>query len=159
MYEKILLEWIRRDSRRPRHRSSRGSPPSTAPTCGSGPSRIRGLSRPFARSRKAGRTVWCERRQLAELRQAGRRTVADELAAAAHAVGAELIVPAPAACLANEAELVLFRTYCERYRGHEWARVALLPQVYLHYDPFTRIERRTLGKAEPLRRERIDFCC
>jgi hypothetical protein len=44
--------------------------------------------------------------------------------------------------LASPPEQVLFRTYCERYRGEDGGKQpALLPQVYLHYDPRTRRER------------------
>ena len=56
--------------------------------------------------------------------------------------------------LASEPEKLLFRTYCERY-GSDNGCPALLPQVYLHYDPQTRKERG--GRAGPLRRERMDF--
>ncbi|MGV9387393.1 hypothetical protein ACWDRB_67315 [Nonomuraea sp. NPDC003707] len=58
----------------------------------------------------------------------------------------------------NPAELVVFNTYCERYAGEEGQRQpALLPQVYLHYDPLTKRERQTLRKGERLKRERMDF--
>lgn len=33
----------------------------------------------------------------------------------------------------------------------------LLPQVYLHYDPLTRKQRRALNKPDRLNRERMDF--
>ena len=62
------------------------------------------------------------------------------------------------ASLDNDAERLLFRTYCERYRGEDGVhRPVLLPQVYLHYDPLTRRERQLLGKPERLTRERMDF--
>jgi hypothetical protein len=56
----------------------------------------------------------------------------------------------------NPVEQLLFRTYCERY-GDEQARSlpALLPQVYLHYDPLTRLQRG--GRPSVLMRERMDF--
>lgn len=39
----------------------------------------------------------------------------------------------------NPVELLLFRTYCERYSAEQASSLpALLPQVYLHYDPLTR---------------------
>lgn len=59
-----------------------------------------------------------------------------------------------AASLASEPEKLLFRTYCERY-GSDGNHPALLPQVYLHYDPQTRREGN--GRPGPLRRERMDF--
>jgi hypothetical protein len=61
-----------------------------------------------------------------------------------------------AASLASEPERTLFRTYCARY-GREAGdkQPALLPQVYLHYDPRTRKERG--GQPSILMRERMDF--
>ena len=53
--------------------------------------------------------------------------------------------------LANEAELHLFRTY----RALGTAGPALLPQVYLHYDPFVR--SRLGDRPGPLARQRMDF--
>ena len=56
----------------------------------------------------------------------------------------------------NPAERLVFRTYCELYRGDQGAmRPALLPQVYLHYDPLTRKQRG--GQPSALVRERMDF--
>jgi very-short-patch-repair endonuclease len=58
--------------------------------------------------------------------------------------------------LASPPEQLLFRTYCQRYRGEAGREVpALLPQVYLHYDPYTRAERRQ--REGELKRERMDF--
>ncbi|MFJ9760444.1 hypothetical protein [Streptomyces sp. NPDC101149] len=58
----------------------------------------------------------------------------------------------------NQAEVLLFNTYCERYGGEEgMKRPALLPQVYLHYDPLTRKQRQKLHKGDRLKRERMDF--
>jgi hypothetical protein len=58
----------------------------------------------------------------------------------------------------NEVEHLIFRTYCERYGGEQGFSIpALLPQVYLHFDPFTRAQRRALGKPDYLSRERMDF--
>jgi hypothetical protein len=57
--------------------------------------------------------------------------------------------------LASPPEKMLFRTYCERYRGIDTDIPALLPQVYLHYDPQTRHERG--DKVGVLHRERMDF--
>jgi hypothetical protein len=61
------------------------------------------------------------------------------------------------ASLASPPESTLFRTYCERYRSAEGGvdLPALLPQVYLHYDPRTRKERG--GQPSVLMRERMDF--
>jgi hypothetical protein len=59
--------------------------------------------------------------------------------------------------LASPPEITLFRTYCERYGSAEdgSGQPALLPQVYLHYDPRTRRERG--GGTSVLMRERMDF--
>ncbi len=68
----------------------------------------------------------------------------------AHALYARL-----AASLDSEPERLLFRTYCARYGtagGDELP--ALIPQVYLHYDPYT---RRTPGHTSALARQRMDF--
>jgi hypothetical protein len=58
--------------------------------------------------------------------------------------------------LASPPERLLFRTYCERYGGPDGDEApALLPQVYLHCDPYTRAERqRHVGEIV---RERMDF--
>ncbi|MCA1607131.1 MAG: hypothetical protein LC775_17050 [Acidobacteria bacterium] len=56
----------------------------------------------------------------------------------------------------NPAERLVLRTYCERYRSEEASTLpALLPQVYLHYDPLTRQQRG--GRPSVLVRERMDF--
>ncbi len=61
-----------------------------------------------------------------------------------------------AASLVSLPEKLLFRTYCERYGGDDGNKQpALLPQVYLHYDPRTRKERG--GQPSVLMRERMDF--
>lgn len=59
--------------------------------------------------------------------------------------------------LASEPERVLFRAFYERYAvAEEDAGLpALVPQVYLHYDPRTRRERG--GVPSVLMRERMDF--
>ncbi|MFF5363163.1 hypothetical protein ACFY4I_27855 [Streptomyces scabiei] len=60
--------------------------------------------------------------------------------------------------LGSPPEQLLFRTYCERYDGEEGGKTpVLLPQVYLHYDPLTRKQRRALNKPDRLNRERMDF--
>ena len=56
----------------------------------------------------------------------------------------------------NPMEQRVFRTYCERYANDNAAALpALLPQVYLHYDPLTRRQRQ--GQPSVLARERMDF--
>lgn len=58
----------------------------------------------------------------------------------------------------NHVEEAVFNTYCERYRGENgFSQPALLPQVYLHFDPLTLRQRRKLGKPTRLKRERMDF--
>lgn len=58
--------------------------------------------------------------------------------------------------LESPPEKIAFRTYCERYGGERGNEIpALLPQVYLHYDPYTRAER--LESVGELKRERMDF--
>jgi hypothetical protein len=52
-------------------------------------------------------------------------------------------------------ELLLFRTYYEHFGRLDAVQCpALLPQVYLHYDPYTRRER---GLEQVLTRQRMDF--
>jgi hypothetical protein len=56
----------------------------------------------------------------------------------------------------NPVERLVFRTYCERYGGDQATSLpALLPQVYLHYDPLTWRQRG--GRPGALARERMDF--
>jgi very-short-patch-repair endonuclease len=56
----------------------------------------------------------------------------------------------------NGAEELMFHTYCELYgRPGGFDLPALVPQVYLHYDPYTRRQRR--DREGPLRRQRMDF--
>ncbi|WP_281256045.1 hypothetical protein [Amycolatopsis australiensis] len=57
----------------------------------------------------------------------------------------------------NEAESRVLRTYAERYGRLGAAIPALIPQVYLHYDPYTRAHHRSTGVAVPLPRQRMDF--
>lgn len=51
----------------------------------------------------------------------------------------------------NEAEQFIFTEYCRRYKAIDFDQPALIPQVYLHYDPYT---RRT---GAVLTRQRMDF--
>jgi hypothetical protein len=55
----------------------------------------------------------------------------------------------------NDHERLIFKTYAELYaRPGGFDLPALIPQVYLHYDPYTRHER---GAPGPLPRQRMDF--
>lgn len=59
--------------------------------------------------------------------------------------------------LASPPEKLVFRQYCRRYSGEDGRKVpALIPQVYLHYDPYTRRELAARGEAE-IPRQRMDF--
>ncbi|PLC10656.1 hypothetical protein AUQ48_17310 [Kocuria flava] len=51
----------------------------------------------------------------------------------------------------NEAERLLFDEYCKRYGTQGFDIPALIPQVYLHYDPYTKRTGATLP------RQRMDF--
>ncbi|MBT2206857.1 hypothetical protein [Actinomadura sp. NEAU-AAG7] len=63
------------------------------------------------------------------------------------------------ASLASDAEKLLFQTYVKYFPPTEPDAdfPALLPQVYLHYDPYTRRQRRKEGVGDVLERERMDF--
>jgi hypothetical protein len=55
----------------------------------------------------------------------------------------------------NSGEQLVFDAYSRRYREHGFNVPALLPQVYLHYDPYT---ARARGSQDgPLTRQRMDF--
>ena len=55
-------------------------------------------------------------------------------------------------------EYAIFRTYHEVFGPKLGDRLpALIPQVYLHYDPYTQAERVQLGKDSVLVRQRMDF--
>lgn len=54
----------------------------------------------------------------------------------------------------SDAERVILDAYAGLYREHGYGIPALIPQVYLHYDPYTAKQR---GKAGPLDRQRMDF--
>jgi len=51
----------------------------------------------------------------------------------------------------NAAEQFIFTRYCTGYKVHGFGLPALIPQVYLHYDPYTRRAGGTLA------RQRMDF--
>ncbi len=55
----------------------------------------------------------------------------------------------------NGAEELVFKTYCKRFGTGGFHLPALLPQVYLHYDPYS--QRRLAERPGPLRRQRMDF--
>ncbi len=54
----------------------------------------------------------------------------------------------------NDAERRILRTYADRYIRLGPDIPALIPQVYLHYDPYSQNQRRAPG---PLPRQRMDF--
>lgn len=60
------------------------------------------------------------------------------------------------ASLDSEAERVVFDAYAARYRP-TFDITALIPQVYLHYDPYDQHVRRASGAVAPLARQRMDF--
>ena len=51
-------------------------------------------------------------------------------------------------------ERQMFLAYTELLKQHDFKLPALIPQVYLHYDPYSQRQRRTTG---PLPRQRMDF--
>jgi len=51
-------------------------------------------------------------------------------------------------------ERQMFLAYTELLRQHDFGLPALIPQVYLHYDPYSQRQRRATG---PLPRQRMDF--
>lgn len=56
----------------------------------------------------------------------------------------------------NGAELRIFDAYAKRYAAHGADIPALLPQVYLHYDPYTKAHYQPKDST-PLQRQRMDF--
>ncbi len=60
------------------------------------------------------------------------------------------------ASLDSDAERVLFDAYAARCRD-SFDIPALVPQVYLHYDPYDQRTRRQSGDGSPLARQRMDF--
>lgn len=58
----------------------------------------------------------------------------------------------------NPVELLVFDTYARRYKDGQFDIPALIPQVYLHFDPATQLARRAVGQSgSPLARQRMDF--
>lgn len=53
---------------------------------------------------------------------------------------------------------MVFDAYAARYKDKTFDIPALIPQVYLHFDPASQLARRTAGKdRKPLARQRMDF--
>ena len=74
--------------------------------------------------------------------RAGRDSLArDEVRAVARELYRRLLKSA-----ATDAERLIFESYCARYRTHGFDVPALIPQVYLHYDPYTRRSGGTLAR-------------
>ncbi|MBT2597971.1 hypothetical protein [Arthrobacter sp. ISL-72] len=58
----------------------------------------------------------------------------------------------------NKVELRVFDAYAARYKDGQFDIPALIPQVYLHFDPVTQSARRSAGQSgSPLARQRTDF--
>lgn len=57
----------------------------------------------------------------------------------------------------NEAELAVFNAYARRYKNKSFDIPVLIPQVYLHYDPYDQRTRQASTGATPLTRQRMDF--
>lgn len=58
----------------------------------------------------------------------------------------------------NSVELKVFDAYATRYKGEQCETPALIPQVYLHFDPATQLSRQISGQSgSPLARQRMDF--
>lgn len=58
----------------------------------------------------------------------------------------------------NPVEQLVFDTYAARYKNNQFDIPALIPQVYLHFDPATQLARRADGQSgRPLARQRMDF--
>ncbi len=71
------------------------------------------------------------------------------------AVGLQLHARLAESLADNPAERVIFDVYDRRYKQDGFTILALIPQVYLHYDPYTRAARGAEGS--PLARQRMDF--
>lgn len=78
--------------------------------------------------------------------------------ALARDVGLDLHERLRASLADNPVELRVFDAYAARYRDEAFDTPALIPQVYLHFDPSTQLARRTAGQSgSPLARQRMDF--
>ncbi|XPP25644.1 MAG: DUF559 domain-containing protein [Leucobacter sp.] len=79
-------------------------------------------------------------------------------AMSARDVGLNLHARLRASLSSNPVELKVFDAYVKRYKDAQFDIPALIPQVYLHFDPATQLARRTAGQAgSPLARQRMDF--
>lgn len=77
---------------------------------------------------------------------------AEDLEEEAERAAARTLYSRLAASMAgNAAERFLFTVYARRYKTHGFDVPALIPQVYLHYDPYTQRTGATLS------RQRMDF--
>lgn len=86
----------------------------------------------------------------------GRQNFADEVPP--REVGLDLHDRLKASLGDNPVEQLVFDAYAARYREHGFDIPALIPQVYLHFDPATQLARRTAGQSgSPLQRQRMDF--
>lgn len=56
----------------------------------------------------------------------------------------------------NPVELAVFNAYQKRYRA-DLDTPALVPQVYLHYDPYDAAQHARRSEPQPLARQRMDF--
>lgn len=74
---------------------------------------------------------------------------ADDFVAAARKLHARL-----RSCLASDPERLLFHVYAQRYRTLGFDQPALVPQVWLHYDPKASWQR---DRPTPIVRQRMDF--
>lgn len=60
--------------------------------------------------------------------------------------------------LASDAERHLFYAFASRYAESDgMSQPALIPQVYLHFDPLTERQRKVLNRPRRIPRERMDF--
>lgn len=77
---------------------------------------------------------------------------------AAREVGLDLHARLRASLGDNPVECRVFDAYAARYKGSQFDIPALIPQVYLHFDPATKMARRAAGQnGSPLARQRMDF--
>ena len=61
--------------------------------------------------------------------------------------------------LDNDAEMLVFRTYCKRYSSGSFDVPALIPQVYLHYDPHAPPTRAPTRRRWPASAWTSSCCC
>ena len=100
---------------------------------------------PFTGLTWVGMAEWWQNRQKIPDLKTARKSLGDRLK---RAVG---LTHSPG-------EYAIFQTYYEVFAPKLKDRLpALIPQVYLHYDPFTKTERDKLNKVHVLERQRMDF--